>query len=141
MTLATPLAVRGIDHVVIRTANIEAMLTFYRGVLGCPLERRVERLGLYQLRAGNALIDLVDADSELGRRGGGPPGTEARNMDHLCLQIAPWDAEQITAYLEQHGIAPGPVEARYGAGGSGPSIYITDPDGNGIELKGPAAAS
>jgi len=113
------------------------MLLFYQDVLGCKLERNIEDLGLFQLRAGSALIDLVDVDGPLGRKGGGPPRNDTRNMDHLCLQIEPWDEEAIRTYLTKAGLAAPAVETRYGAKGYGPSIYIEDPDGNAVELKGP----
>ncbi|HKJ63165.1 MAG TPA: VOC family protein, partial [Hyphomicrobiales bacterium] len=99
MTNETAITVRGIDHVVIRTNAVEEMLLFYQDVLGCKLERNIEDLGLFQLRAGSALIDLVDVDGPLGRKGGGPPRNDTRNMDHLCLQIESWDEEAIRTYL------------------------------------------
>ena len=132
-----PISVRGIDHVVIRSQHIERMITFYRDVLGCNLERHIEELGLIQLRAGTALIDLIDTDGQLGRMGGDPPGEDARNMDHLCLQVEPWDVVAISAFLKEHNVEVGDVETRYGAQGFGPSIYFKDPDGNTVELKGP----
>lgn len=129
--------VTGIDHVVIRVRDIERMLAFYRDVLGCPLERGLEDLGLYQLRAGRNLIDLVDSDGELGRRGGLAPGVEGHNMDHLCLRVDPFDADALRAQLGANGAVAGEVETRYGAEGDGPSLYFADPEGNTIELKGP----
>jgi catechol 2,3-dioxygenase-like lactoylglutathione lyase family enzyme len=91
------------------------------------------------LRAGDALIDLVDVAGELGQRGGSAPGREGRNMDHLCLRIDPFDSAAIFRHLEDHGVEAGPVERRYGAEGFGPSIYIQDPEGNTVELKGTTA--
>jgi catechol-2,3-dioxygenase len=38
-------------------------------------------------------------------------------------------------------VAAGAVESRYGAEGEGPSIYVSDPEGNVVELKGPPAAT
>lgn len=125
-----------IDHVVLRAASLPAMQAFYCGVLGCTLEREEPELGLTQLRAGDALIDLVPVDGPLGRQGGAAPGREGRNLDHFCLAIEPFDAAQIQRYLQARGIPFGPVAARYGAGGLGPSIYVTDPEGNTVELKG-----
>ncbi|MEN8197320.1 MAG: VOC family protein, partial [Pseudomonadota bacterium] len=93
--------------------------------------------GLIQLRAGSALIDLVPVDSELGRPGGAAPGAEGRNLDHFCLRIEPFDEEAIRDHLARHGIDTGPLKSRYGAEGMGPSIYIEDPEGNVVELKGP----
>ncbi len=129
----------GIDHIVLRVADLERMLAFYCEALGCIVERREDDLGLIQLRAGAALIDLVPVDSELGRPGGAAPGTEGRNLDHFCLRVEPFDAEAIHDRLARHGIAAGAVKSRYGAGGIGPSIYIEDPEGNVVELKGPGA--
>ena len=60
-----------------------------------------------------------------------------RNMDHYCVQVAEFDAKKICAHLRRKGIEPGKVERRYGALGHGPSMYLTDPDGNTVELKGP----
>ena len=129
--------IKGIDHVVLRVADVERALRFYCDALGCREERRVEEIGLIQLRAGACLIDLVPVDSELGRRGGAGPGDEGRNMDHFALRIEPFDEAALRAHLATHGIAAGEVMKRYGAEGQGPSIYIADPDGNTVELKGP----
>ena len=126
-----------LDHVVLRVSDLQLMLDFYQRVLGCTLERQETDLGLYQLRAGSSLIDLVPVDQPLGQQGGKAPGLEGHNMDHLCLRIEPFDAAALQAYLEGHGVSAGPVESRYGAEGKGPSIYIQDPEGNRIELKGP----
>lgn len=129
--------VLGLDHVVFRVRDIERSLAFYRDVLGCALERSLPDFGLYQLRAGRSLIDLVPVESELGRMGGAPPGEDARNVDHVALRIEPFDPEALRAHLAGHGIEMGEVARRYGAEGQGPSIYIEDPDGNTVELKGP----
>ena len=131
--------VREIDHVVLRTANERAMLDFYTGVLGLVVERELPKIGLIQLRAGRSLLDLVPVASELGRKGGAAPGDEGHNLDHLCFRIDPFDEAEIRATLERAGIEAGPTEQRYGAEGSGPSIYVRDPDGNTVELKGPPA--
>ena len=124
-----------IDHVVLRTADIDGMLGFYRDILNCPVERELPELGLVQLRAGNALIDLVPADSELGRLGGGPPRQQGRNMDHLCLQIEMMGEAELLDYLSTNGITVEDFAERYGAQGYGSSLYIHDPEGNVVELK------
>ena len=126
-----------IDHLVLRVVDSNRMLRFYCDALGCTLEKRQDDIGLIQLRAGNALIDLVPVDGKLGRAGGAPPGKEGRNLDHLCLRVEPFDEVAIREQLSRHGHEAGPVEQRYGAEGSGPSIYVTDPEGNVVELKGP----
>ncbi len=128
----------GLDHVVLRVADLDAALAFYCGVLGCTEERRLDELGLIQLRAGGALIDLVPVDSPLGKKGGARPGVGARNLDHFCLRVAPFEPETIRSQLTAAGFEPGEVVRVYGAEGYGPSIYVDDPDGNTVELKGPA---
>ena len=131
------IAIREIDHIVLRVVDVEAMLRFYCDVLGCTLERRVETLGLVQLRAGRSLLDLVPVDGELGRAGGAPPGREGRNLDHLCFRLTAFDERAIRARLSDAGVKASQTAIRYGAEGNGPSIYVTDPEGNTVELKGP----
>jgi len=130
-------AIRGIDHLVLRTADVARMVRFYVDVLGCTVEKEQPAFGLTQLRAGSGLIDLVSLDGPIGRAGGAGPGTEGRNLDHFCLRIDPFDAGAILEHLDIHHIDASPVESRYGAEGQGPSIYVKDPDGNTVELKGP----
>ncbi len=132
-----PINIRLIDHVVIRVEDLDTMIDFYCRVLGCRLERGPGELKLAQLRAGESLIDLVDARGRLGRESGGLPDHSAANMDHVCLQLQPWDVDAILAHLREHEVDVGDVADRYGALGSGPSVYLKDPEGNMVELKGP----
>ena len=129
-------SIAGIDHIVLRTANLDSMLAFYRGVLGCELERdALEDFGLLQLRAGSALIDLVTVDGKLGQQGGGPPTATENNLDHFCLQVDTLCEEDILKHLEEHGVEHEGFEKRYGAQGFGNSVYLKDPDGNTVELR------
>ncbi|MDF2368370.1 VOC family protein [Sneathiella sp.] len=132
--------IKHIDHLVLRVRDIGKMMDFYIKTLGCSLEKTQEEIGLYQLRAGSSLIDLVPVDGTLGRMGGAAPGKEARNLDHFCLSVENFDAEAIRAHLNAHGIDPGELKSRYGADGQGPSFYMSDPEGNTVELKGPPEA-
>ena len=129
--------IRHIDHLVLRVVDIDRMLAFYVGVLGCATEKVQDTLGLWQLRAGTSLIDLVTVDGTLGRAGGRAPGVEGRNLDHLCLSIEPFDGERLIAHFKAMGIEVGGVVSRYGAEGNGASIYLRDPEENVVELKGP----
>jgi len=135
------LSIREIDHLVLRTERLEEMIAFYTDVLGMSIERRVDSIGLIQLRAGRSLLDLVPVDSELGRKGGPAPGKLGRNLDHFCLRVEPFDDTAIRDQLRESGIEAGPTQQRYGAEGNGPSIYVQDPDGNTVELKGPPDGS
>ncbi|MEO7726632.1 MAG: VOC family protein [Burkholderiales bacterium] len=126
-----------LDHVVLRAANATRLTRFYCDVLGCSIERDRPELGLTQLRAGVSLIDVLAVESELGRAGGAAAGKSRRNMDHLCLRIEPFDDNALVAHLVSHGVAVGDIKSRFGADGYGPSLYINDPEGNVVELKGP----
>lgn len=128
-------SIGGIDHIVLRVRDVARALEFYRDTLGCTVEREQRAQGLTQLRAGRSLIDLVTADGPLGRRAAGPaPG--GPNMEHFCLTIVPFDEDVLRAHLAARGIEAGEPAVRYGAQGAGRSIYIEDPDGNRLELKG-----
>jgi glyoxylase I family protein len=135
-----PFEVGAIDHLVLRVKDLDTALTFYRDMLGLVVERRLD-IGLVQLRAGASLIDLVPVSSKLGSTGGPPPGADGHNMDHFALVLERFDAAQIFAHLDAHGVEHSDVAQRYGANGTGPSIYVKDPDGNTVELKGPATES
>ena len=132
--------IRDIDHLVLRVVDLPRMERFYCEVLGCSVEKRQEAIGLVQLRAGRSLLDLVPVAGPLGRAGGAAPGREGRNLDHFCFRIEPFDEAAVRAQLQRHGVAAGPLEPRYGAEGEGPSIYVDDPEGNVVELKGPPDA-
>lgn len=135
-----PFQLAQIDHVVLRVRDTVAMERFYCDVLGCREERRQDAIGLVQLRAGDSLIDLISLDGKLGRLGGAAPGAEGHNMDHLCLRVENYDEAAIVGHLKAHGVRVGEIGSRYGAKGEGPSIYLYDPQGNMVELKGPPTA-
>jgi glyoxylase I family protein len=130
---APPFTLGGIDHIVLRVRDLPRALRFYQDVLGCRLERQQPELGLTQLRAGRSLIDLVTLDGPLGK--GEPPGL-GPNVEHFCLTIAPFDPAALGAWLSSCGVAADEPLPRYGAEGEGPSVYVVDPDGNRVELKG-----
>ncbi len=133
--------VRALDHVVVRSADLEASLRFYCDILGLHEERRLEELGLVQLRAGASMVDLVDIAGPLGRADGNPPTASGRNVDHFALELEAFDEAAIRAQLASYRVTGGEVSVRYGARGFGPSMYLRDPDGNVVELKGPGASA
>jgi glyoxylase I family protein len=133
-----PFTVLNIDHLVFRVTDLERSIAFYEEVLGCKVVKRRDDLGLIHLRAGRSMIDLVSIDGRLGQRGGDAPGAGARNVDHLCLRIEPFEEQSLIRHLAMHDVEPtGTVSNNFGAEGFGPSLYIYDPDGNLVELKGP----
>ena len=132
------ISIREIDHVVLRVRDMDAMRRFYCDVLGATHVAYRPEFGMSHLKAGASMIDLVAVDGKLGKAGGAPPGREGRNMDHLCLRVEPFDQDAIVAHLVRHGVAVGEIRRRYGAQGNGISIYVSDPEGNTVELKGPS---
>lgn len=137
----TAFSIQRIDHLVLRVADLPRAVRFYCEVLGCVVERRRDDLGLIHLRAGQSLIDLVALTGPLGRKGGAGAGDEGRNLDHLCLRIDPFDEVALRDHLHRHGVGmPEAAALRFGAEGEGLSLYIQDPDGNTVELKGPEQA-
>lgn len=134
-----PFSVLHIDHVVFRVRDLGSSVEFYRKVLGCDVVREREHLGLVHLRAGTSMIDLVSVDGKLGAHGGGPPSSQGKNVDHLCLRIEPFIESELVGHLNKNAISPlGSAEINFGAEGEGLSLYFPDPDGNVIELKGPS---
>ncbi|MGH7003755.1 MAG: VOC family protein [Alphaproteobacteria bacterium] len=129
----------GLDHIVLRVRDMERMVAFWRDALGCTVEKVQAELGLVHIRAGTALIDLVDLAGPLGRAGGRAPETEGRNLDHFCLRVEPFDPDAIRQRLAALGVTADPPKRRFGAEGYGDSIYLSDPEGNRIELKGGAS--
>jgi glyoxylase I family protein len=137
-----PFALERIDHLVLRVQDLARSIAFYERLLGCTVERRRYDLGLIHLRAGASMIDLISVDGPLGSRGGAAATAEGRNLDHLCLKIDPFDETALLAHLKAFGLAPlGPAAINFGAEGEGLSLYFLDPDGNTIELKGPAIST
>jgi glyoxylase I family protein len=135
--MAAPFMILGLDHIVLRAADPVALERFYLDVLGLSVELRQGKLT--QLRAGRTLIDIVPADASGPAQG--TSATGGANLDHLCLRVEPFDAAAITKHLAAHGITCGEEKSRYGAEGHGPSVYLNDTEGNGVELKGPVATS
>ena len=135
----TPIVVQGFDHIVLRVKDKARMLSFYVDVLGLSIDRDRPEIGLTHIRCGPQMIDLVTLEGPLGKLGGAPPGAEGRNLDHFCLQVRPFDEAAIRAHLAAHGVAVTEEGQRYGADGTGFSLYVRDPEGNTVELKGPSA--
>ena len=136
-----PFQIQNLDHVVIRVRDQNLMTRFFCEVLGCSIERSIDDAGINQLRAGASLIDLVSIENSIQPKHHEHSNYEGHNMDHFCIRIEPFDEKVLLDHLQDHGIKTGPVEKRYGAEGLGPSIYLHDPEGNRIELKGPPSGA
>jgi catechol 2,3-dioxygenase-like lactoylglutathione lyase family enzyme len=122
----------GLDHLVLRVADVERSLRWYCDRLGLTGERvddwRAGRVPFPSVRVDRTtLIDLI---------GGGPAGAQSGapgNLDHLCLVVSPVDLAGLAGSGEWDVVdGPGP---RFGAQGTGTSLYVRDPDGNVVELR------
>ncbi len=129
--------IRELDHIVLGVNDPQAMIDFYCEVLGCRLEKCKEAPGRIQLRAGNSLVGLVPVDNGPGRADAATPEGRRIGSHRFCFRVDPFDAAEIAAHLYRYDIEASELSLRYGAEGIGPSIYITDPEGNTVELKGP----
>lgn len=136
MVKKNPIQVRCLDHVVVISSDIIKSLEFYCGILGLLEERRLDSYGLIQLRAGSSIVDIIDRKGSLGQSSVQSIG-ERKNIDHFALELEAFDEQEMRDYLEENGVTVGEVAVRYGARGFGSSLYINDPDGNVVELKGP----
>jgi catechol 2,3-dioxygenase-like lactoylglutathione lyase family enzyme len=135
--MSNPIAVAGFDHIVLRIRDKAAMLGFYEGVLGLAVDRDRPELGLTHVRLGRQMLDLVTVDGVIGRLGGAGPAADGRNLDHFAVQVDPFDEPAIRDHLAAHGVPIVEEGERYGASGEGYSLYVRDPEGNTVELKGP----
>lgn len=131
-----PFALEGIDHVLLLVRGMAPAVRFYTEVLGCTVEDRLPQYGMLQLRAGAALIDLVDiAAPEAGWAK--PPVAGGRNLDHLCLALGAHDEAALRRHLARHHVEIIEEGVHGGSRGESLSLYVRDPSGNVIELKGP----
>ncbi len=120
--------VRGIDHLVLTVADVDATMRFYVDVLGLePLEFAGGRRGI---RAGDQKINLHQAGREYDPHARLP----TRGAGDFCLLVET-DVDEIATFLDEVGVPVevGPVP-KVGAKAALRSIYIRDPDGNLVEL-------
>jgi len=128
--------IKRLDHLVIKTTNIKEMMSFYCFILGYKIQRdSLKETGLLELSAGESMIDLFDSkhESNLNRLSG---ESKNNNIDHFCILLDNFDETDIKVHLKSFGVACSEIEMNYGSSGYGPSVYIHDPDGNKVELKG-----
>ena len=117
-----------IDHIVLKTNQLEKMIAFYCTILGCKVEKIQPEIALTQIRAGDNLIDLVAIEQPLDKT--------HKNLEHFCLRVKPFNFENLKRYFDVKGVEVRKYGKRTGAQGIGFSFYIEDPEGNEIELTG-----
>jgi catechol 2,3-dioxygenase-like lactoylglutathione lyase family enzyme len=117
-------SVKGLDHVVFNSTDIERSLEWYRDVLG------LEAMNVDAWRRGDVFFPSVRVNEQTiidlfpAERSG-------ENVNHICLEIADTDLDALAAeFPDSHR-----VDGNFGAQGYGASLYVRDPDGNTVELK------
>lgn len=131
-----PFALEGIDHILLLVQGMAPAVKFYTNVLGCTVEERLPEYGMLQLQAGHALIDLVDVAAPEAAWAV-PPVAGGRNLDHLCLALGRHDEAALRRHLARHRVEIIEEGTHAGSRGESLSLYVRDPSGNVIELKGP----
>lgn len=132
-----PFTLTGLDHVVFLVDDMAKALTFYHEVLGCQPGYSYPALGMEQVWVGSALIVLWDT-THPGAKAAVPPVQGGRNVDHVCIATSPFDHDALRAHLAAHGVEIEREAMHGGARGMGHSVYVLDPFGNKLEIKGPA---
>ncbi|MEM9798077.1 MAG: VOC family protein [Pseudomonadota bacterium] len=130
-----PFSPLGLDHVVIWVRDLPEAVAWYCKVLGCRPGYRYPDIAMEHLWFGSILIGLWDADDP--RAAYAAPSRDGTNMDHLGLAIGPFDMTDLRAHLATHDVTIEKEVEQGGARGIGHSVYLRDPWGNRIELKGP----
>jgi len=130
--------IKRLDHLVIRTTNIKEMISFYCFILGYKVGRdNLKESGLIELSAGESMIDLFDVSSDnISIEKTIQCDKDIKNLDHFCILLESFDETDIKVHLKNFGVSCSDVEMNYGSNGYGPSIFLYDPDGNKVELKG-----
>jgi catechol 2,3-dioxygenase-like lactoylglutathione lyase family enzyme len=137
--------IRGIHHVALHTADLDAMLAFYVGVIGFVEVARAEWDGVplidevigvpgsaarqAMLRAGNCYLELFEY-SRPAPREAGPARPNVRGYTHLCLDVTDIEAEweRLTAAGVRFTRRPGDF-------GEVKAVYGRDPEGNVVEIQ------
>lgn len=123
-----------LDHIVIRSADVEGLLSFYSEVIGLGVENAGE------FRRGEAFFPSLRVDPatiiDLLPQAEGTAAPDRCNMDHFCLVVDAGDWQPLLDRLGRAGVEleMGPLELD-GARGVGTGVYIRDPDGNRVELR------
>jgi len=127
-----------LDHIVLNIEDDEAIIDFYTKVLMLPAER------LEDYRAGEAPFPsvrinddtVVDLFPKKLWEQHVSAGKGFSNLNHFCLSLTKKDWKELHGRLRDNRIAirEGPVQ-RWGARGSGTSMYFSDPEGNMIEAR------
>lgn len=127
-----------LDHIVLNVEDGEKMIAFYTNVLQFPAERLEEyRTGQVPFPSIRLNPDtIIDLFSKKMWENSTRAGEGRQNLNHFCIALPMSTWKELFDPLQAHGVSieVGPVP-RWGAPGTGTSIYFRDPEGNFIEAK------
>ncbi len=138
--VSPPFAVHDLGEVAIRCTDLEAMLAFYRDIIGLPVLRPPENgIAFLKIGAGYAghICVLALFDKDAGRPAIHERGAEAvatgagSSLHHLALTIDFAAQDAAVGWYEGHGLAP-VVQVFDWIGWRG--VFVKDPEGNTVEL-------
>ena len=120
-------AVRALGEVALRVNDLDRSQAFYADVIGLELLRRFEKSAFFRISDGyaghTAVLALFDR---------GTPVEQIRStVDHVALTIGREDLESERRRLEGLGLS---VRTATHEWVKWRSLYVSDPDGNNIEL-------
>ena len=126
------------DHIVLNIEDDETMIAFYTDIMMMPAERLAEyRAGKVPFASvrlnADTIIDLFP--KSLWQKSGGEKGGIG-NLNHFCVVLEKSDWDMLLSRLKANHVAieDGPVP-RWGAHGTGTSVYFRDPENNLIEAR------
>ncbi len=124
--------IRGLGEIAFRVADLDVMQAFYSEVIGLELMRRFPTSAFFRIAPGYAghtqILALFDRSSDEGFSG---PSSDHTTLDHIAFAIGVDDFERERLRLERLGLT---VETTTHAWVQWRSLYVTDPEGNRVEL-------
>jgi catechol 2,3-dioxygenase len=127
--------IRGLAEVVLTVQNLQASVAFYRDVLGLQVVSPPDFKGSVFLQAGGGRPYVSNTIVLAPAKPGTPPYAKPQSLNHIGLEVDAASFDDEVARLQGLGI-----EVRSGKHPlfSSRTVYITDPDGNEVELICPS---
>jgi catechol-2,3-dioxygenase len=124
--------VRGLGEIAFPVTNLDAMQKFYEEVIGLPLMRRVPNCAFFKIAEGYSghtqVLALFDRSESHGYRG---LDAALSTIDDIAFEIPLADFADELKRLKSLGLG---VETAEHAWVHWRSLYVTDPEGNQVEL-------
>jgi catechol-2,3-dioxygenase len=124
--------IKALGEIALRVRDLDTMQRFYEEVVGLELMRRADNVAFFRIAEGyeghTQVLALFDRSSSPGYRG---LDAEKTTVDHIAFEIPLAEFEPEKRRLEGLGLY---VETALHAWVHWRSLYVTDPEGNLVEL-------